>query len=139
MGHALFQPHLFQQFSGALQAFFAGDAGKAHRKSHVLQCGHAGHQVERLEDETHRLAAIDSQIVLIHAVHRRPADNQAARCGPVQPADQVKQRAFTRPGRPHDHREGTPVDLQIQPGQRLHLLAAHGECFSQRLRANQSS
>src|SRR5262249_26123219 len=72
------------------------------RERDVLLRGVRRQEVEELEDEPDLPAAEDRQLVVPETRERRARDRDLARAGPVEPADQMKERDLSRPARPHD-------------------------------------
>ena len=87
VSHAILQTHPLEQFLGALARLPAVHARRVHRHHHVLDCGQAGQQVERLEYDADGAAPIHRQFVGGHLGDVHTVERDAARGRSKDPAE----------------------------------------------------
>ena len=93
----------------------ASGRGAAHpaRQQHVRLAARARQQVEELEDEADVPPPQRRQVALGRARHVDPAELDAARLRPVEPAEQVQQRRLAAPGAAEHGDDLARLDLEI--------------------------
>src|SRR5581483_78528 len=96
---ALAQANARQRFERFL---LIGHAVEVLREHDVLQRGQVGDQMELLEDEANLFGAHARQVRGAEGSKILSVQPDLARGGPIQTADQVDQRGFSRAGRAHD-------------------------------------
>ena len=81
-----------------------GHAVKILRQHHVLHRGQKRNQVELLKHKSNFLGTHPIQLRRRHAGNILSVQPDLARSRPVEAADQIDQRRFTRPRRSHDRK-----------------------------------
>src|SRR5262245_47023575 len=102
MVDAMLKLHQFQQFLPALFDFTARPLAQMQRESNVFQTIERRKQVEKLEYETDLVAPDARQIIIGEVGQVLAVNSNFSGCGPVQAADKIQQRGFSRSGRPDD-------------------------------------
>src|SRR5437879_8171981 len=81
--------------------FFVRDAVKILSQHHVFQRREIRHEMKLLENETHFFRTVANQVVFAELRQIHAVDDHAPAAQRVQPAENVDERGFPRPGRPH--------------------------------------
>ncbi len=105
---ALGKPH-FRQYLHCVCGMF-------HEFRHefdVLTCSEGGDQVEELKDKTDARPAVFGNLIFRHPAEICALEEDAAGGRPVDAADQVQQRRFSRAARPEHDDELSRVDREI--------------------------
>src|SRR5690606_39092085 len=84
------QPHPAQLGGGAVERVRV--ALQLRRDGDVLQRGHGGNEVERLEHDAYVVPAESGQGVLVHVIDRLAADVDRTAAGSLEPGDDHEQR-----------------------------------------------
>src|SRR5687768_4805803 len=114
------QLDVFEELSCARRGVAA--ARDFERRHDVLQSGHRGDEVERLEDEAELAAAQARERVLGHARDVLAVDEDAPRGRRVEPRDEAEQRRLAAPRGADDRDELAVWNRQVklaQDGQAL--------------------
>ena len=101
------------------------------RKNHILLHIQFGNQVEGLKDKTNVLPPEHGQLLLGQGKHILPVDPDAARCGIVQRAHNIQQRAFAGAGFSNDGNKFPPADGERNLIQRMNRRFACSINFTQ--------
>ena len=75
-------------------------SGQFERNRDILDCGHGGEQVERLEDDPQRSAAKAGKVILAQPIDGLPRQMNPSGVGPLKAGDDRQQRALARARRP---------------------------------------
>ncbi|KAG0951638.1 hypothetical protein G6F31_013646 [Rhizopus arrhizus] len=122
--HAVTQAQPLQQLLGTRVAHRAGAAGVYRWHFHVAARIQIAQQVVALEDETEMLAAQPRQRIRRHLLGGLAVHPVAALGRPVEAAENVHQRRFSRSRRADDGDELTGIDAQRDQAGRLGVGAA---------------
>jgi hypothetical protein len=112
------EPHFGEDGSGAFPGVFG--AVEFHRQHDVLDGRERGHQVERLEHETHPRGPHGGPAVLVQRREFPALEPHAAGTRRVQAGQQRQQRGLAGPRRPDDGHGLSPADGEtniVQNGQ----------------------
>ena len=101
-----------------------GQVRQQQRQFHVPLRRQHRHQIVKLEDEADVPRAPRGQFAVGQLVHALAGDAHRAFGGPVQPADQVQQRALARARRPHQRQKFARRHLQMQVRQHVNVFRA---------------
>ena len=86
---AVAESYLVEQGSRLLDATPGRRAGELHRKGYILQSRHAGDQIERLKDKTHRTTTEQRQRVLVHFFEALTVHGNFPGGGAIQSPEQI--------------------------------------------------
>ncbi len=120
--HAVLHFHHLQGPAGLVLAFLFPEPRVDHGQLDVPEGRCPGEKVEDLEDETDLLVPDVGQIVLAHGADQLPIEDVGAFRWGVQAADEVHERGFPGPGRPHNGHEFVAGDGEGDPAESLHFL-----------------
>ena len=105
--------------------FFRGQPRRCSGKETFSRQESVGSKIEELENEADLVAPHARQIVVVEASPAaEPSISISPSTRPVQPADQIQQRRFARPRRPHDRHHLAALDREIDALERRHLALA---------------
>ena len=107
------------------------DAGDRERQGHVLVDVEQRNQVEELEDEARLLAPQAGRLRVAQAADHLAVEHDLAAGGPVEPAEQLEQRALAGAGRAHQGHELAAADLERDASQGLDLAVAEPVALGQ--------
>jgi hypothetical protein len=105
----------------------AHHAGAAHRDLHVFRRGEFLEQKMELEDEPDLLVAKDREGVVVEAGNLVPRNVDGAGVGPVEQAEQVKQRALAAARRAHDRVDVARMKLEGNAVEHMHPVLCLAE------------
>src|SRR5438093_1860783 len=106
--------------------YAGGTATDRHeRELHVVERGRARQQIERLEHEADLFVPDPGQLVVVHLARLLAVQQVRPFGGRVEASDQIHQRRFTRPRRPHDRHVLAAIDGNRHAAQRVDLFRAH--------------
>jgi hypothetical protein len=88
-------------------------AGQPRREQDVALAGQLRQQVEELEDEADMVASQGAQLALRGARDAPPGDDDLARVGAVEPAEQVQERGLARPAAAEDGDDLARPDVEV--------------------------
>jgi hypothetical protein len=89
------------------------------RKQHVLLGSQDRDQVEELEDEAELVPAQARELGVVETGDVLAVERDRARCGPVEPGEDVHQRRLAGAGGPHDRAEVAAFEADGHPGERV--------------------
>jgi hypothetical protein len=124
MFHTVLEAYTGQQLGGARTAMPAINAGERQRQLNILPCSKKVEQAEMLEDETDRAPPVSGKSIATEARQVQVADPQLAGLGPVEAANQCKQRAFACAGRAHQGNMATCWNIEVNRVERGDSLRA---------------
>ncbi len=101
-------------------------AAQLQRQGHVLLGRERRQQVERLEDESHPLAADDRALVVVERGQIDAFQQHLAAAGRFHAAEDVQQRALARARRAHDRQQFALADLEVDAAQGVNAHLALG-------------
>ena len=102
MVHARGQLHEVEQLARAIVDLLPRPAAQVQRQRHVLDARQARQQIEELKDEAELVPPHRRQPIVCEAVEALAVERDGARRRPVQPADEIQQRRFSRSRGPDD-------------------------------------
>src|SRR6266511_3657067 len=123
--HAVAQAHAFEGPRGLGAPLPGRHPGVDQRQLHVVERVGAREEVELLEDEPDLFVPDARQFVVRQIAHLLAVEPVLAGSGRVEAPDQVHERGLPRARRAHDAHELVLLDLDVDPPQRAHHLAAH--------------
>ena len=121
---ALPQPHLGEQFLGALE--IEAMAGIDQRHGHVLVGGGARQQIELLKDKSDGLAPQHRQVVFVEVGHFPAKEPIGTGLGGIEQADDMHEGGLAGTGGPGDGDVLPRRDLEGDATQGIHRGVAHG-------------
>src|SRR5215471_9840771 len=103
----------FEEFPGAISDFLARPLAKMEWKRNILEAIQRRQQVEKLEDESDFVPADTRQIIVGQFTEILAVDRNIAIRRPVQTADQIQERGFSRARRSDNRNNFSFSDFQI--------------------------
>jgi hypothetical protein len=113
------QSHLAEQLAGAVGPLGMAAAGADHGQLHVVGRGQVGQEIVELKHEADDVAAEARRVA--QPGHGDVVDAHVAGVGPVQPADELQQRALARAGRARQRDELARLEVERDVAQRVDL------------------
>ena len=108
------------QFPGAFVAFLRRNTLKQQRQGNVLSHVHCRQQIEELKNEADPAAAELRQRRVIRGMQRDTVDENFAACRPIEPGEEMNERALAATARAPDRHELITRDLERNAIQRVH-------------------
>ena len=94
---AVSEPDAVEHLIGAPTGLLRRGAAEQQRQLDVLDCVEHGDQVERLEDEPHRLRAVQGALGVAHREEVAPVDQDVTTVDVVQTREAVEHRGLAGP------------------------------------------
>ena len=100
-----------------VQCALPGDAGlhvpQQQRELHVLDGTEHRDEIERLEDEPHRLGPMPGPLGIAHGEEIAALDQYVAPVDVIEAGEAVEKSGLARSGRPHHGDHLAPLDTQV--------------------------
>src|SRR6266853_1241252 len=126
MFQAVPQANAAQGFGGLV---LIGDAVEILREHYIFKRREIWHEVKLLENKTDFLGAIAGQLALTELADLHPIHHHAPRSGVVETSENIDQRRFAGPRRPHDGDPLARLDLKTHVRESAHGIEALLELF----------
>src|SRR5512144_1945588 len=131
------ESHLAQDARGSLGSLSPPGSPDKGRHHHVFKSGKLGKQMMELEHETHALVAETGKLVRVERKDVNVPEQDPAGRGPVQPPEDMKERALAHPRCAYDGKHLPFSDFEVYAVEHMERLRTAHERFPELLNMNE--